>query len=68
MNNMLFLVIGVAAIICVNAIALTFFSKQPHSNKEFRNKNMLASLIIFTVITIMIILVIFFITNSVLRN
>ena len=68
MNKTFFLILGVVAIICVNAIALAFFSKQPRSNEHFRNKNVLASLIVFTVITIIIMLVIFFITKSVLRN
>ena len=68
MNNTLFLILGVAAIICVNFIALKFFSKQPRSNAPFRNKKTLASLIIFTVITIIVILVIFFITKSFFRN
>ena len=68
MNKTFFLILGVSAIICVNAIALTFFRKQPHSNEHFRNKKAIASLIIFTVITIIVMLVIFFITKSVLRN
>ncbi len=68
MNNTFFLILGVIAIICVNAVALGFFSKRSHSNEQFRGKNTLISLSLFTVITIVIMLVIFFITKSILKQ